>query len=56
MKFKCKSTGNVFEFTQEHDIKTMKEHPEYEVVQEEIEEPKPVKPARKPSKQDQTEE
>ena len=34
--FKDVATGNVFEFTNEHDIQTMRKHPEYvEVVQEE---------------------
>ena len=45
MKFKCIYSGQVYEFTQEQDIKTMKEHPEYqEVVVEEVE---PSKPAAK---------
>lgn len=35
MKFKDKATGNIFEFTSEHDIKTMLAHPEYEQVKEE---------------------
>ena len=39
IKFRCKQSGNVFEFSNEHDIKTMRTHPEYveikEVVQEE---------------------
>lgn len=42
MKFKCKQSGNIFEFKNEHDIKTMLTHPEYEEVQEqkqEIQEP-----------------
>lgn len=30
--FKCKSSGNIFEFVLEHDIKTMRTHPEYEEV------------------------
>jgi hypothetical protein len=31
--FKDVATGNVFEFTNEHDIQTMRKHPEYvEVV------------------------
>lgn len=35
-KFKDNQTGNVYEFTAEHDIKTMQRHPEYvEVVEEE---------------------
>lgn len=43
MKFKCKLTGCVYEFTTEHDIKTMKEHPDYaEVVEQEA-----FKPAAK---------
>ena len=32
VKFKCKQSGNVFEFNNEHDIKTMRTHPEYEEV------------------------
>ena len=32
VKFKCKQSGNVFEFFTEHDIKTMRTHPEYEEV------------------------
>ena len=35
VKFKCKQSGNVFEFSNEHDIKTMRTHPEYEEVIEE---------------------
>ena len=42
--FKCKQTGNVTEFTLEHDIAAMKTHPDYEEVQEE------VKPAVKTKK------
>lgn len=30
--FKCKSSGNIFEFVLEHDIKTMRTHPEYEEI------------------------
>ena len=41
MKFKCIYSGQVYEFTQEQDIKTMKEHPEYVAV-EEVESSKPV--------------
>lgn len=32
-KFKDKSTGNVFEFLNEYDIKSMRKHPEYEEVE-----------------------
>ena len=31
-KFKDTATGNVFEFTTEHDIQTMRKHPEYTEV------------------------
>lgn len=30
--FKCKSSGNIFEFKYEHDIQSMRKHPEYEEV------------------------
>jgi hypothetical protein len=42
--FKCIQTGNVTEFDLEWDIRTMRQHPEYEEVQEE------VKPAAKSKK------
>ena len=46
-KFRCKQSGNVFEFFTEHDIKTMREHSEYDEVKEEIQKvldvPAPVK-------------
>jgi len=48
-KFKCKQSGNVFEFLQEHDIKTMRKHPEYIEIVPEV----PVKPNKK-VKQDET--
>ena len=35
VKFKCKQSGNVFEFFTDHDIKTMRTHPEYEEIVEE---------------------
>ena len=38
VKFKCKQSGNIFEFSVEHDIKTMRSHPEYEEVKEQVEE------------------
>lgn len=47
-KFKCNHSGNVFEFTNEHDIKTMRTHSEYTEVLEEA----PVK--TKKVKQDET--
>ncbi len=35
MKFRCKTSGNVYEFNTELDIRSMKENPEYEEVKEE---------------------
>jgi hypothetical protein len=50
-KFKCNHSGNVFEFLQEHDIKTMRVHTEYTEVLEET----PVKTTTtKKVKQDET--
>jgi hypothetical protein len=50
-KFKCNHSGNIVEFLLEHDIKTMRVHPEYtEVVVEET----PVKTTTKKVKQDET--
>ena len=37
--FKCVQTGNTVEFDLEHDIRTMRQHPDYEEVLEEV---KPV--------------
>jgi hypothetical protein len=49
-KFKCNHSGNVFEFPLEHDIQTMRKHPEYTEVREET----PVKTTTKKVKQDET--
>jgi hypothetical protein len=43
-KFRDNASGNVFEFTQEHDIQTMRKHPEYTEVVEEKEQPVLKKP------------
>jgi hypothetical protein len=58
MKFQCKYSGSVYEFTQEHDIKSMLTHPDYSVYEEKDngvqvkEEEKEVTPKRgRPSKQ-----
>jgi len=40
MKFKCKVSGSVVEFTQPVDIISMLEHPQYEVVEDVVEEVK----------------
>lgn len=42
-KFKDNQSGAVYEFTNEHDIKTMREHPEYTEVKEEV---KPTKKSK----------
>lgn len=34
VKFRCKQSGNIFEYFTEHDIKTMRDHGEYEEVPE----------------------
>ena len=49
-KFKCNHSGNVVEFLLEHDIKTMRTHPEYTEL---VEESPVVKPNKK-VKQDET--
>lgn len=41
-KFKDNATGNVFEFTLQHDIDTMRKHPEYTEVAPEQELKKPL--------------
>ena len=33
VKFKCNQSGNIFEFFSDHDINTMRKHPEYSEVQ-----------------------
>ena len=42
-KFKDKSSGNIFEFTSDYDIKTMRKHPDYSEVKEEVKQPKKTK-------------
>ena len=39
--FRCNRSGNTVSFTQEHDIKTMREHSEYTEVTEVSEQDKP---------------
>ena len=33
-KFRCKLSGNIFEFTYEYDILSMRKHPQYDEVKE----------------------
>jgi hypothetical protein len=35
-KFKCIHTGGVYTFTAEHDIESMRKHPEYQEVSERV--------------------
>lgn len=51
VKFKCKQSGNVFEFSNEHDIKTMRTHPGYVEIVEEVVEQADKKPMGRPKKQ-----
>lgn len=47
-KFKCRLTGNVFEFQHHWDIADMKQHPQYEeVIEEPTEDKKPEKKVTK---------
>lgn len=48
MKFKCIHTGQIYEYSTEHDIKEMLKHAEYSVVEEVVQEvvQKPVKQAK----------
>jgi hypothetical protein len=53
VRFKCNQSGNIFEFFTDHDINTMRKHPEYtevllEVVEEEptVEQPKRGRPPK----------
>jgi Fe2+ or Zn2+ uptake regulation protein len=49
--FKCKQSGNVFEFKLDHDIKTMRTHAAYEeVVQEVVKEEPPKRTLGRPKK------
>ena len=34
VKFKCRLTGNVFEFVNDYDIEDMRDHPQYDEVKE----------------------
>lgn len=36
MLFKCKQSGCIYEFKEEHDIEAMLTHPQYEVVEEKV--------------------
>jgi len=45
MKFKCKTTGLIYNFEFEVDIQSMLKHPDYEQMDEE---PTPVKTPKKP--------
>ena len=34
VKFKCRLTGNVFEFEHEWDVEDMRNHPQYDEIEE----------------------
>jgi hypothetical protein len=47
IKFKCTSSGNIYEFEHEHDIQAMRKHPDYiEVVEQESIAPKIGRPKK----------
>ena len=55
IKFRCKQSGNIFEYFTEHDIKTMRTHSEYEEVPEVVQDkvldvPVPAKKVGRPAK------
>ena len=43
MKFRCKQSGNIIEFTNPAHIESMKREEHYEIVEEKKEEKKPKK-------------
>ena len=51
MKFKCKASGNVIEFTAEHDIKSTLDNPAYEEVVEDKPVEKEITKVVKPVKE-----
>lgn len=50
-KFKCKLTGNIFEFVNDFDINDMREHPQYEEVEEPVVEKKTTVAIKKTKKE-----
>lgn len=55
VKFRCKQSGNIFEYFTEHDIKTMRTHSEYEELPEVVQDkvldvPVPTKKVGRPAK------
>jgi len=47
MKFKCIHTGSIYVFESEHDVEQMKQHPEYEQVVQDSEEPVKAPPVKR---------
>jgi hypothetical protein len=54
IKFKCLQSGNEFEFHTEHDIKTMRTHPGYQEVLQEVQESEDTLTIRKPGRPKKT--
>ena len=50
VKFKCKQSGTIVQFTNDHDIKTMRTHPDYEEVLQEVQESEDTPTIRKPGR------
>jgi hypothetical protein len=55
MKFRCKQTGNVFEFAEWY-IEGMKKHPDYEMVEEVTQKAEAPKRGRPPKKDEESDE
>jgi len=57
IQFKCNHTGQIYAFVTEHDIRTMREHPEYTEIKATVvtQTEEPVKKVGRPKKE-QTEE
>jgi hypothetical protein len=56
VKFKCKLSGNVYEFVNDFDIKDMREHPQYEEVLEESDDGLRIQKVKKTTKKEVTKE
>ena len=51
-KFKCKLSGNVYEFVNDFDIKDMRDHPQYEEVLEESDDGLRIQKVKKTTKKE----
>lgn len=54
VKFKCKISGNIFEFQHEWDVEEMRKHPQYEEIEETVEVVPKLTPSKKKTKGEQS--